>query len=109
MIAKIRDALGWLTGSLLAGLIIAAIAALPIVVILWIGIALGVRDAAVMHARLIAWIAQVFELLNGLLPAWAWFVVIGCGWLAFLDVHVRWLVRDELGKQLKALSEKEDP
>ncbi len=66
MIRQIRDALGWLTGRS-AGLIIAALAGAG-ARRAWIGIALGVRDAAVMHARITIWIAQVFESLNGLAP-----------------------------------------
>ncbi len=96
---RIRDALGWLTGSALAVLILAAIVALPVFVVLWLGIALGVEDAVIIHARIAIWVVDAFEAANGLLPAWAWFAVIGCAWLAFLDVHVRWLVRDELAKQ----------
>jgi hypothetical protein len=109
VIPRIRDALGWVTGSLLAGVIIAAIVTLPVFVVLWLGIALGVRDAVVMHARITVWIGEAFSVLDGLLPAWAWFAVLGCGWLAFLDLHVRWLVRDELVKRTKAPNEKEDP
>jgi hypothetical protein len=99
VIHKIREALGSFTGAILAGLIILALMALPVLVVLWIGIALGVPDAAVMHARITAGIIVAFDAANSLLPAWAWFAVIGCSWLAFLDVHVRWLVRDELAKQ----------
>jgi hypothetical protein len=99
VVNKIRDALGSLTGAVLAGLIILALMALPVLVVLWIGIALGVPDAAVMHARVTAGIIVAFDAANSLLPTWAWFGVIACSWLAFLDVHVRWLVRDELAKQ----------
>lgn len=106
MINRIRDALGWLTGSALAVLIIAALVTLPFWLVLWLGMALGVREATGMHTRVMIWISDAFDAANGLLPAWAWFAVIACAWLAFLDVHVRWLVRDELAKHTNERSAK---
>jgi hypothetical protein len=35
------------------------------------------------------------------MPGWAWFGMIALCWLAFIDVHVRGVVRDELAKYLK--------
>jgi hypothetical protein len=108
VIAKIRDALGSFTGSMLGLAIIIAIAALPAFVVLWIGTALGVPWAIAAQVRVAIWTSDAFALANELLPAWAWFVMIGLFWLAFLDVHVRALVRDELSKHLTR-AERKDP
>lgn len=107
MIRKIRDALGWLTGSLLGVAIIAAFVLLPVFVVLWIASALHVPWALDARIRVVFVLAAAVDLANALLPPWAWFVVITLLWLAFLDVHVRGLVRDELSKQLKALDKRE--
>ena len=100
MMRKIRETLGSLTGSLLGILIIGAIAALPVVVVLWIGSVLGVRWAIVTQARVVMVVADVFAAANDFLPPWAWFIMFTLCWLAFLDVHVRALVREELSKHL---------
>jgi hypothetical protein len=106
VISRIKAALGWLAGSLLGVAIILAIVILPVVVVLWIGSALGAPWAIEVQLRLSIWLEVAIATANRLLPAWAWFAMIGLLWLAFLDVHVRWLVRDELSKQLKALNER---
>lgn len=108
MMRNVIGALGWLTGSMLGIAIIAAIAVLPLFVVLWIGLALGVPWAIAAQVRLTIWLSAAAAALDDLLPAWAWFGVIALLWLAFLDVHVRWLVRDELSKQ-KALNERKVP
>lgn len=100
MIRRIRDALGWLTGSLLGVLAIGAVVLLPLLLVLWIGVALGVHWAIALHVRLYLAVAAFFDTLNDLLPPWAWFAMITLAWLAFLDVHVRGLVRDELSKHV---------
>ena len=104
MTRKLMDALGWLAGSILGLTIIAAVAVLPVFVVLWIGSALGIPWAIATQFRLAVWLDALVAGANATLPAWAWFAVIGLLWLAFLDVHVRWLVRDELSKQ-KALKQ----
>lgn len=109
MMRKIRDALGRLTGSLLGVLVIGAVAALPVVLVLWIGSALGADWAIVAQARVVIWLSNAFAAANDFLPPWAWFIMFTLSWLAFLDVHVRWLVRDEFSKQLKALRERKLP
>jgi hypothetical protein len=106
VISRIRDALGSLTGSLLGVLIIGAIAALPVFVVLWVGSALGVGWTIRTQAWLAIWIADAFAAANSFLPPWAWFTMFTLAWLAFLDVHVRALVRDELSKHLKADNER---
>jgi hypothetical protein len=105
VIARIKDALGWVTGSMLGVGIIAALVLLPVFVVLWTASALGVPWAIALQLRLSIWVVAAFAAANRLLPAWAWFAIIALLWLAFLDVHVRWLVRDELSKQLKARAE----
>lgn len=109
MLRRIRDALGWLTGSLLGCLIIAALVASPGLVVLWIGGALGVPWALTAQARVYIWITDLFTAANALLPAWAWFMMFTLAWLAFLDVFVRGLVRDEFSKQLKTFRERRIP
>jgi len=104
MTRKLMDALGWLAGSILGLTIIAAVAVLPVFVVLWIGSALGIPWAIATQFRLAVWLDALVAGANATLPAWAWFAVIALLWLAFLDVHVRWLVRDELSKQ-KALKQ----
>lgn len=104
MIDRIKAALGWLAGSLLAGAIILGLAALPVAVVLWIGSALGVPWADEAQLRLVIWTSAALVLADRLLPGWAWFAILALLWLAFLDLHVRWLVRDELSKQ-KALKQ----
>jgi hypothetical protein len=108
VISKIRDALGSFTGSLLGLAIIAAFVLLPVVAVLWIGSALGVPWALDVQVWIVIWLSAAFTTVDGLLPAWAWFGMIALLWLAFLDVHVRWLVRDELSKR-KALNERKGP
>ncbi len=105
MIGKITAALGWLAGSILGLTIIAAVAVLPVFVVLWIGSALGIPWAIATQFRLAVWLDALVAGANATLPAWAWFAVIGLLWLAFLDVHVRWLVRDEFSK-LQAINER---
>lgn len=109
MIHRIRDALGWLTGSFLGVLVIVALVMLPVMVVLWIGGALGVGWALVAQLRIAMWVADVFATANELLPPWGWFAMITLLWLAFLDVHVRGLVRDEFSKQLKSFRERKLP
>jgi hypothetical protein len=108
MIAKIREALGWLTGSLLGVAIIAAFVLLPVCVVLWIGSALGVPWAIEAQVRVYVWVRAAHAAATDLLPPWAWFWMLTLLWLSFLDVHVRGLVRDELSKQLKAQDERGD-
>lgn len=108
MLRRVRDALGWLTGSLLGVLVIAALAMLPVMVVLWVGIALGVPWASAAQMRLYLGVARLFDALDRLLPPWAWFIMFTLAWLAFLDTFVRGLVREEFSK-LKALSEREEP
>jgi hypothetical protein len=108
VIARIRDALGSFTGSMLGLAIIAALIGLPVFVVLWIGTALGVPWAIEAQARIVIWTSDAFASANELLPAWAWFAMISLFWLAFLDVHVRALVRDELSKHLTR-AERKDP
>lgn len=95
----IKRALGSFTGSLLGVVIILAIVALPIAIVLWIGSALGVEWAIAVQVRIYVWARDAVAFATDLLPAWAWFIMFTLGWLAFLDVHVRTLVRDELSKQ----------
>jgi len=102
MIARIREALGSFTGSILGLAILAALIMLPVFVVLWIGTALGVPWAIAAQVRFAIWTTDAFAAANELLPAWAWFVMFTLLWLAFLDVQVRWLVRDELSKRLNA-------
>lgn len=109
MITKIKAALGSLVGSILGLAIIAALVVLPVFVILWIGSALGVPWAIAAQFRLAVWLESAIAGANAILPAWAWFAMLTLFWLSFLDVHVRWLVRDELSKQLKALNERNGP
>jgi hypothetical protein len=109
VINRIRDALGSFAGSILGLGITAALILLPVFVVLWIGSALGVPWAIAVQFRLSVWLDAGLAAADRLLPAWTWFAMIGLLWLAFLDVHVRWLVRDELSKQLKALSERKAP
>jgi hypothetical protein len=106
VITRIRDALGSLTGSLLGVLIIGAIAVAPVLVVLWIGAALELAWAIRTQARVAIWLSDAFTAANEFLPAWAWFIMFTLAWLAFLDVHVRALVREELSKQLKAHNER---
>jgi hypothetical protein len=106
VISRIRDALGSFTGSILGLAIIAALIALPVFIVLWIGVALGVPWASVAQAQIAIWVVDAGAAANALLPAWAWFAILGLLWLAFLDVHVRALVRDELSKHLKADNER---
>jgi hypothetical protein len=108
MIAKVKAALGWLAGSILGLGIILAIVVLPVFIVLWIGLALGVPWAIALQVRLTIWLSSATAALDGLMPAWAWFGALALLWLAFLDVQVRWLVRDELSKQ-KALNERNVP
>lgn len=108
MLRRVRDALGWLTGSLLGVLVIAALAIAPVILVLWAGVALGVPWASVAQLRLYLGAAALFNALDRLLPPWAWFIMFTLAWLAFLDLHVRWLVREEFSK-LKALNERGDP
>jgi hypothetical protein len=105
VINRIRDTLGALTGSLLGVLIIGAFAAAPMLAILWIGVALEIDWAIKTQARVVIGVADAFDAANDLLPPWAWFIMFTLAWLAFLDVHVRGLVRDELAKQ-QQLAEK---
>lgn len=98
MFRRLRDALGWLTGSLLGVLVIVSLFALPVVLVLWIGVALGVDWAIRAQAHVVIWLAHIVAAASDLLPAWAWFILCTLSWLAFLDVHVRGLVRDELAK-----------
>jgi hypothetical protein len=107
VIAKIKAALGRLAGSLLGVAIITAFVLLPVVAVLWIASALGVPWALDVQVWMVIWLAAVFRAADELLPAWAWFAMITLLWLAFLDVHVRYLVRDELSKHRKALNDKE--
>lgn len=109
MFRRLRDALGWLTGSLLGVLILVAMAALPVFAVLWIGGALGVPWALTAQARVYLWLADFFTAANGLLPPWAWFIMFTLGWLAFLDLHVRALVREEFSKHLKTFRERRLP
>jgi len=109
VIAKIKAALGWLTGSMLGAAIIAALIFLPVFVLLWIASALGVPWAVAVQLRLTIWLDAALAAANTVLPAWAWFAIIALLWLAFLDVHVRWLVRDELSKHLKAQNTQGEP
>jgi hypothetical protein len=109
VIARLKAALGWLTGSLLGVCVIAAIAALPIVIVLWVGVALGVDWAITAQVRVVIWLSNAVAAANDFLPPWAWFMMITLSWLAFLDVHVRGLVRDEFSKQLKAVRERKLP
>jgi hypothetical protein len=109
VITRIKAALGWLAGSVLGLAIIVAIVLLPVCVVLWIGSALGVPWAGATQARIAIWLTDAFALANELLPAWAWFGVLMLLWLAFLDVHVRALVRDECSKYLKAQNERGTP
>ena len=109
MIRRIRDALGWLTGSFLGVLVIVAVVALPVLTVLWIGVALGVPLAIRAQVSLYLAVASLFDALNTLLPPWAWFLMLMLLWLAFLDLHVRGLVRDEFSKQLKAFRERKLP
>jgi hypothetical protein len=106
VIATIKAALGRLAGSLLGLAIIGAFVLLPVSVVLWIGVALGVPWAITAQVRVVLALAAARDLATTLLPAWIWFVVITLLWLAFLDVHVRWLVRDELAKQSNRPAEK---
>lgn len=108
MITKIKAALGSLVGSILGLAIIAALAVLPVFVVLWIASALGVPWALAVQFRVAVWLEAAVAGANAVLPAWAWFAMLTLFWLSFLDVHVRWLVRDELSKQLKALNEGKD-
>jgi hypothetical protein len=101
VIHRIRDALGWLTGWVLVLLIIGALASLPIVAMLWIAVALGIRDAAMILAHIELRMEAIFAAADRLMPGWAWFGMIALCWLAFIDVHVRGVVRDELAKYLK--------
>lgn len=98
VIRRIRDALGWLTGSLLGVLVIVSLFALPVSLVLWIGVALGVGWAIRAQVSVVIWLSNLFAAANDLLPAWVWFILFTLCWLAFLDVHVRGLVRDELAK-----------
>jgi hypothetical protein len=107
VIARIKAALGWLAGSLLGLAIIVAIVLLPVFVVLWIGSALGVPWAGATQARIAIWLTDAFALADELLPAWAWFAVLMLLSLAFLDVHVRALVRDELAKRLPGQERKD--
>jgi hypothetical protein len=101
MIAKIAAGLGWVSGSLLGLAIIISLTLLPVFVVLWIATALDVPWAGDVQMRIAAWGAAVLTAADRLLPAWAWFALIGLLWLSFLDLHVRWLVRDELSKSRK--------
>jgi hypothetical protein len=107
VITRIKAALGWLAGSLLGLAIIVAIVLLPVFVVLWIGSALGVPWAGATQARIAIWLTDAFALADELLPAWAWFGVLMLLWLAFLDVHVRALVRNELAKHLPGQERKD--
>jgi hypothetical protein len=98
VIAKIKAALGSWTGSLLGVAIITAFALLPVIAVLWIASALGVPWALDAQVWIIIWLSNAYSFAHELLPAWAWFAMLTLLWLAFLDVHVRWLVRDELAK-----------
>jgi hypothetical protein len=108
VITKIKAALGWLVGSILGLAIIITLIALPVFVVMWAAVALGVPWAITAQLTIAMWIGVVAETANQLLPAWAWFGLTALLWLAFLDVHVRWLVRDEFAKQVQALSERKD-
>jgi hypothetical protein len=107
MIRRIRDALGSVAGSLLGIAILVAIAALPVFVVLWIWSALNVPWAIAAQVRVIVGLSMVADAADALLPAWAWFGVLMLLWLAFLDVHVRALVRDELAKHLPSQERKD--
>lgn len=109
MIHRIRDALGSLTGTLLGVAIMASFALLPVVAVLWIASALGVPWAIDVKIRVLLALAAAVDTATLLLPAPAWFVILTLLWLAFLDVHVRWLVRDELSKHTKATDERTLP
>lgn len=109
MFRRIRDTLGWLTGSFLGILAIGAVMLLPLLLVLWTSVALGVPWAITTQVRLYLAVAAFFDTLNDLLPAWAWFAMITLAWLAFLDLHVRWLVRDEFSKHLKSFRERKLP
>jgi hypothetical protein len=102
VIDRVVETLGRLTRSLLGVAIIGALVALPVCVVLWIGTALGAPWAIAAQVWFAIWIADAFAAANELLPAWAWFATITVLWLAFLDVQVRWLVRDELAKHRAA-------
>jgi hypothetical protein len=106
---RLKAALGWMAGSMLGVGIIAALVLLPVFVVLWIGSALGVPWALAVQYRLAVWLEAAIVAANTVLPAWAWFGIIALLWLAFLDVHVRWLVRDELSKHRKTLNERKGP
>jgi hypothetical protein len=109
VINRIRDALGSFAGSILGLAIIAALIVLPVFVVLWTGSALGVPWAIAAQYRLAVGLDAAITAANTVLPAWAWFAIIALLWLAFIDVHVRYLVRDELSKHLKAHNERELP
>jgi hypothetical protein len=105
VITAIKTALGWLAGSILGLVILIALIVFPVFVVLWIGVAMGVPAAIAVQVQLVIWLSAVATALDGLLPAWGWFAILAMLWLAFLDVHVRWLVRDEFSKQ-KAQNER---
>lgn len=107
MIARIKDALGSVAGSLLGILILVAIAALPVFVVLWIGSALGAPWAIDAQVRVAVGLSTLAAAATELLPAWAWFILVSLLWLAFLDVQVRALVRDEIAKYLTANERKD--
>jgi hypothetical protein len=109
VINRIRDALGSLTGSLLGILVIGAIAAAPALVLLWIGVALEIDWAIAAQVRVVILVSDAFTTAHEFLPAWAWFIMFTLAWLAFLDVHVRALVREEVSKYLKGTDKKEMP
>lgn len=109
MLRRVRDSLGWLTGSFLGVLVIVSLVAMPLLTVLWVGVALGVPAAITAQVGLYLAIASVFDTLNDLLPPWAWFIMFTLLWLAFLDVHVRGLVRDEFSQQLKSFRERKLP
>jgi hypothetical protein len=109
VIARIKAALGWLTGSMLGAAIIAAFVLLPVFVVLWIASALNVPWAIDTQVRVYLWVRAAHAAATDLLPPWAWFWMLTLLWLSFLDVHVRGLVQKELSKQLKALDERGEP
>lgn len=109
MLRRVRHALGSLAGSLLGVAIIGACGLLPVCLVLWIASALGVPWAITVQVRVLVAVAAALDLANALLPAWMWFALITLLWLAFLDVFVRGLVRDEFSKQLKSFRERKLP